>query len=221
MSTQAGFRYNRETSRKNPLVRLLSMGEERNIQRTPVAGLMDLARKGDRRAFGELYQLYLTPVFRYLFSQTKNRELAEDLSQTVFIKALQHLENSPRESSRGSEIAYFFAIAKTTLIDFWRKKKETVILDEHSETMRTLVDERAGALENLTEKEHQLLVEKGLAILNEKEREVLVLRFLNDYSHREIAALLGKNEAAIRQLQCRGLKTLRKYFSSYHSSKTL
>lgn len=197
------------------------MGEESTIQRAPVADLMDLARKGDRRAFGELYQLYLTPVFRYLFSQTKNRELAEDLSQTVFVKALQHLEKGPGTASRGSELAYFFAIAKTTLIDFWRKKKEVVILEEQSETMRTLVDERAGAIENLTEKEHQLLIEKGLAILNDKEREVLVLRFLNDYSHREIATLLGKNEAAIRQLQCRGLKALRKYFASYHSSKTL
>lgn len=208
-------------SQKNHQIRLSSMGEESNIQRAPVVSLMELAKKGDRQAFGELYQLYLTPVFRYLFSQTKNRETAEDLSQTVFIKALKHLEQSPPKASGGSELAYFFAIAKTTLIDFWRKKKEVAILDEQSEAMRTLTDERAGALENLTEQEHQLLIEKGLAILNDKEREVLILRFLNDYSHREIATLLGKNEASIRQLQCRGLKTLRKYFSSRYPSKTL
>lgn len=194
------------------------MGAEKSEQHRPAAALMERAKQGDRLAFGELYQLYLTPIFRYLFSQTKHRETAEDLTQTVFTKALQHLEKNTSQKQTTSEQAYFFAVARTTLIDFWRKKKEAAILDEQSEPMRTLVDERFGVLDHLTQEENQFAIEKGLALLNEAEREVLILRFLNDYSHREIAKLLGKSEAAIRQIQCRGLKSLRNHFATHHPS---
>lgn len=193
------------------------MQEQRLGQPMPVPTLMRLAKKGDRQAFGELYREYLTPVFRYLLAQTKNREVAEDLTQTVFAKALCHLEKSGTTTPDTPQQAYFFAIARTTLIDFWKRKKEAAFFSQQDPKMQSLADERPGAIEGLTQEEYRSMIEKGLSILTDDQREVIVLRFLNDTSHSDIASLLGKSEATIRQLQCRGLKTLRRYFATYHS----
>ncbi len=194
------------------------MTEQHTLQTVPVATLMELAKKGDRRAFGELYEEYLTPIFRYLLARTKDKELAEDLTQTVFMKALEHLEKSTAATPNTTQQAYFFAIARTTLMDFWKKKKEVALLSQDAPEMQRLADERPGAIEHLTQEEYRAMIDQGLSLLTDDQQEVIVLRFLNDTSHHDIARLLGKNETTIRQLQCRGLKTLRNYFATYHSS---
>ncbi|KKU85720.1 MAG: hypothetical protein UY14_C0015G0015 [Parcubacteria group bacterium GW2011_GWA1_47_9] len=53
--------------------------------------LMQLAKNGDTEAFGRLYELYFTPVYRYIYLRTKNKEEAEDLSQAVFVKVFKSI----------------------------------------------------------------------------------------------------------------------------------
>ena len=83
--------------------------------------LMRLAKDGDSEAFGLLYSKYFVPVFRYIYLRLKNKEEAEDLAQTVFLRVYKSLT---RFRDQGKEpLAYFFTIARNAIIDYWRKKK--------------------------------------------------------------------------------------------------
>ena len=87
--------------------------------------LMQLAKNGDTEAFGQLYELYFKPVYRYIYLRTKSKEEAEDLSQVVFIKIFKSIGGFQEQNKQ--PLAYFFTIARNTVIDHWRKKKDILI----------------------------------------------------------------------------------------------
>lgn len=169
--------------------------------------LVHRAKSGDAAAFGELYERYFTPVYRYLFLRCGDRLLAEDLSQTVFLKAYQSVA-SLRDQGR-PPLAYLFTIARNSLIDYWRKKRE-VPFDVLGETARTIPTTAGDPRETASSHEAANLVRSAIRGLTDSEQEVIILKFLNELSNREVAEILGKSEAAVRQLQCRGLRALRK-----------
>lgn len=73
--------------------------------------------------------------------------------------------------------------------------------------------------QNLIERnETAIIIHQGISCLTEEQQEVIIMKFINELSNQEIANLLGKTKKALRQLQCRALKALRKYF---HDSKII
>jgi len=171
--------------------------------------LLILAKKGDRQAYGALYEIYLTPVYRFIFFRVRGRDEAEDLTQTVFLKVFQSLENFQLGST--SPLAYFLTVARNAVIDFWRKKKEAR-LDDETEFFQNLAGGE-DASRSLELAEAGATVRRFLALLDEEGREILTLRFLSELSHAEIASVIGKSEEAIRQIQCRALKKIREKLS--------
>ena len=92
------------------------------------AQLIKWAQNGDVNAFGDLYERYATPIFRFIYSQTAHRLDAEDLTAEIFLKAWQAL---PRYKDQGFSFAPFlFRIARNTLIDSRRKRKITEEISE-------------------------------------------------------------------------------------------
>ncbi len=81
----------------------------------------------DRAAFGQIYDRYATRVFRYCYRRLGERELAEDATSQVFIKALQSL---PSYRETGSFVGWLFAIAFSTTTDFQRRRRPTEGLDD-------------------------------------------------------------------------------------------
>lgn len=155
--------------------------------------------------FEELYERFFTPVFRYILLRVKNRTEAEDLAQTVFMKAYQ--ANPPGKAGRELSLNYFFTVARNTVIDHWRKKKDDVV-DDPDETFENIPDTETPEL-GAMRGERGVAVRRALERVSAAEQEVLVLKFMNELSTKEVAAVLGKTEVAVRQLQSRGLKTLR------------
>ncbi|MEK7159798.1 MAG: RNA polymerase sigma factor [Patescibacteria group bacterium] len=172
--------------------------------------LMMLAKDGDSEAFGLLYNKYFVPVFRYIYLRLKSKEEAEDLAQTVFIRVYKSL---PRWRDQGKEpLAYFFTIARNAIIDYWRKKKDWK-LDDNEEDERNDGPVVNNEHERIADRcDNAELVKNALSQLDDVRREVIVLRFMEGFSNKEIAELLGKSEEAIRQIQCRALKFLRDKF---------
>lgn len=153
--------------------------------------------------FDYVYKKYFTPIFCYILCQTKNRETAEDLVQTVFLKALRQ-KNFPEFPP----LPYFFTIARNTVIDYWKKKKE-ITMDISGITFSSLFDEKENPQEKLEREFEKKNLQKALETLSYEQKEILTLRFINDLSNKEISAVLGKTEEAIRQIQYRGIKKLR------------
>lgn len=165
--------------------------------------LMQRAKDGDSSAFAKIYELYLVPVYRYIFLRTNDKTLAEDLAQTVFLKAFSNLQNFAK--SERSPLGYFFTIARNTVIDYQRKKNfvpadEETFTDIESETLSP--EQEFQILEN---KERVL---EALSQLKDNYRDILILKYLNDFSNQEIAEMTGKSEDAIRQIQSRAIRKL-------------
>jgi RNA polymerase sigma-70 factor, ECF subfamily len=173
-------------------------------------GLMELVKQGNMDAFGEIYETYFTPIFRYLYIRLKSREEAEDLTQTVFIKAFQA---APRFQDTGKPpLAFLYTIARNTLINFWRKKKE-ITSDNLEEQTAHLAMQEETVEEKLIQKEKGEVARQAIQKLTPDQQDVITLKFISEFSNKEVAQVLGKTEEAVRQLQSRGLRALRDHIN--------
>jgi RNA polymerase sigma-70 factor (ECF subfamily) len=170
------------------------------------AALVERAKSGESEAFGVLYERYASRIFRFLCAQLPDDFEAEDLTTEVFLRAWGSLR---RYRERGYPFStYLFKIARNALIDHWRK---TRLDPRHS--LDELGDLPARVLEPgelVIRAQDRQDLRKVLAGLREDYRLVLVLRFINGLSPLEVSHVMGRSEGAVRVLQHRALKALRK-----------
>jgi RNA polymerase sigma-70 factor (ECF subfamily) len=166
--------------------------------------LVEEARSGDSWAFGRIFDHFHEPIYRYIASRVQRPSDAEDLTQLVFVKALEAL---PRYEARGVPFGgWLFRLARNAIIDHVRTRHE------HSEL--SAVTERsvgeAGPDEVAQTREDIDAVATALAALTEEQREAIALRFFAGLSAREAAEAMGKQEGTIRGLQFRAIAALRR-----------
>lgn len=167
------------------------------------AALVRAAQSGDARAFGELYERYRQPLYRYCLARSSAPHEAEDLVSEVFLKAMESL---PRYRDQGLPfIAFLYRVARNTAIDRTRKDKGSSLFDMAIEP-RSSVDVEGDA----ARASDMDAVLGALRKIKPEYREVILLRFVEGYSAADIAKLLDKAEKAIWNLQQRGLERLRK-----------
>lgn len=171
---------------------------------TDLRNIIDRAKNGDKEAFSLIYNQYFSPVFRYTYLRVGNKSIAEDISQEVFIKIYNSLVRFDFKDNL--VLPYFFTIARNTIIDYKRKTKNIEFLYEFTEDFK---DNVSGIQENLFKKEELFEVLKKVVELPEDQQEAITLRFINGYSNREISIILEKKEDNVRQLQSRGLRSIR------------
>ena len=164
------------------------------------------AAQEDAVRFTEVYEHYFDVVYAYVARRVTERAAREDLTAEVFHKALKSL---PRYRWTGAPFAsWLFRIASNLIADRARREKSTVSdselpLAEHSETSTNLQTE-------FERTERQARVFQLVESLAEDQRLVIVMRFADEKSISEIAAELRRSEGAIKQLQFRAIKNLRR-----------
>jgi RNA polymerase sigma-70 factor (ECF subfamily) len=155
------------------------------------------AAQADPAAFGVLYRSYLPQLYRYVRSRLPTDEEAADLTQQVFLKAFEAL---PTYQRRGIPfVAWLFRIARNALIDAQRRQRPVVPWQMIPEA------------EHPAASQHDALshFDALIAPLDDSQREMLVLRFVVGLPTREIAAVVGKTDGAVRMQISRSLKLLR------------
>jgi RNA polymerase sigma-70 factor (ECF subfamily) len=166
--------------------------------------LVEQAKGGDAWAFGLLFDHYHVAVYRFIASRVQRPADAEDLTQLVFVKALEAL---PRYEARGIPFGgWLFRLARNTVIDHVRTRHEHADLDAvigHAGP-EAGPDEVTVARADLDE------VAVALAALTEEQRDAITLRFFAGLSAREAAVVMGKQEGTIRGLQFRAIAALRR-----------
>lgn len=169
------------------------------------------AKKGDKEAFGEVYSTLYTPLYRYVFSKSHDRELVDDLCQQTFLKFYEALDSYEPEKS---PLAYLFTIAKRLLINH-REKKTFESFDET--LFETYSDDKAGGIiEKIDTRNLADLINTYLPSLTTDEQEVVRLYFYSELSYKEISEIMEKEEAYIRKIKERALKKLRILSSHLH-----
>jgi len=166
--------------------------------------LVDEARSGDALAFGQLFDHFHLPIYRYIVSRVHSPTDTEDLTQLVFVKALEAL---PRYESRGIPFGgWLFRLARNAVVDFARTRHDHADLD-------AIVDRGdAGPGPEDVAVNHQEMdaISAALALLTDDQREAIELRFFAGLSAREAADVMGRQEGTIRGLQFRAIGALRR-----------
>lgn len=168
--------------------------------------LVEAAQKDPRR-FGDLYEIHFERVYAFVARRVGQRETAEDLTADVFHKALASL---PSFEWRGVPFAaWLLRIAANTIADTWKHAGVEVNSDDPPEISMKPRMEQAEDAARLFQ------MANGLA---EDQRQVIVMRFAEEKSIREIAEKLRRSEGAVKQLQFRALQNLR---AKLHSPKAV
>src|SRR5689334_1443604 len=162
------------------------------------------ARNGDSWAFGLLFDHYHEPIYRFIASRVHRPSDAEDLTQHVFVKALEAL---PRYEARGVPFGgWLFRLARNAVIDHVRTRHEHTELDAVAEWAHG----DAGPDEIAAVRQELDVVGLALATLTDEQREAIALRFFGGLSAREAAEAMGKQEGTVRGLQFRAIAALRR-----------
>ncbi len=141
--------------------------------------------------FGLLYDRYAVPVYRYVYSRVGNAADAEDLTAQTFLSALEAL---PRYRERGAFAAWLFRIARSKLMDYFRRDRNHIPLEQVD------MDPKADDPLACSIASDEVSTLKALvAALGIEERELLRLRYVADLSFSEMAALLHKREDAVKK----------------------
>ncbi len=170
----------------------------------PVPDVIDRARNGDRAAFAELYDTHVDSVYRYLLYRVREPSDAEDLASEVFTRAFANIHRYRWQGK--SFLAWLYTIARNAVTDRRRRDRPTVDLDD----AYGLAEDGPTAHERAVHGEEVDALRGAVKHLTTEQQEVLVLRFVENLSSRQVAKILGKNEGAIRALQFRALGRLRK-----------
>jgi len=165
--------------------------------------LVEAAQKDPGR-FGELYENNFERVYAYIARRVGNREEAQDLTAEVFHQALANLA---RFEWRGLPFAaWLLRIASNAIADSWKSKAREQGNPSSDELLSHDVD--------MEDVEQRAKLFRLVTTLPEDQRRVVEMRFAQEKSIREIAEELGRTGGAVKQLQFRGLESLRAQLSA-------
>lgn len=156
------------------------------------------AKNGDLSALNDVVTKYYLEIYKYCFWQTKNKEEAEDITQETFYKAFRFIN---AYKNNGSFRAFLYKIAHNICIDYQRKAGNT-----YDGELFEVIYEDPGYKET----EAFMNFEEMLVSLNDKQRELVILRFGEDLSFREIAEITGSKLRTVQTEIRRALKKIEK-----------
>jgi len=164
-----------------------------------------------KKKFAKLYDKYVEKIYRYIFLKVGSSETAEDLTSQVFTKAwkrISKIKNHPAES--GTQIknipAYLYQIARAEIANYYRERGKF-------QTIHAITDQIVDPNPSLEEKSKLgsdlEILKKSLAELQDDYQNVVIWRYLDGYSIKDIAEIMEKPEGTVRVMIHRALKELR------------
>jgi RNA polymerase sigma-70 factor (ECF subfamily) len=178
--------------------------DQANISESPadLGNLIAKAKRGEPGAFAEIYTQYFKKIYRFIYYRVSHKELAEDLSEDVFIKAYHKIHSV---SNNSSFEGWLYQIARNLVIDYYRSKKSEVNLEEVENTL----EYETNIIDDTELHFHQKQLVELLSCLTLEQQQIVKLKFLENLENAEIAAITRKTEGAIRVIQHRALQKLK------------
>ncbi len=159
------------------------------------------SQKGDQEAFAQIYDLFFERIYKYIFFRTKQVEEAEDLTSLVFLKVWQNLDKYKiKKDTKFS--TWLFQVARFTLIDYYRKNKEDINIED--------IGGLKSEANNIEVKAQISEAKEYLSQLPESYQTVINLRYFQGLDFKQIGKIMGKTPVSVRVLCHRALKKLSK-----------
>jgi RNA polymerase sigma-70 factor (ECF subfamily) len=162
----------------------------------------------DPNKFGELYQMYVERVYKYVYSHVGDVPAAEDITAQTFLAAY---ETFPRLRQDGCFAAWLFGIARNKTFDYFRRRMKTTNLQDWD----SLGSGDDPAILMMQSEQAQQLAQM-IKQLSEDDRELLRLRFLAQMSFAEIADLIQRKEDTVKKTVYRLLARLQSQAEASH-----
>jgi RNA polymerase sigma-70 factor (ECF subfamily) len=172
------------------------------------AELIQRAKNGESAAFSEIYDRHQPAIYRYIFYRVSTEAVAEDLTSEVFVRMVDGIDDFTYQGR--PLLAWLYTIARNLVNDHHRSagRGEMVPLDE---SLEASVPDPEGAADLAL---NQRRLAAALDQLTEGQRQVLMLKFIEELDNRTVAQVLNKSYGAVKALQHRGLASLRRIFES-------
>lgn len=176
--------------------------------------LIAQAQRGDEAAVSLLYETHVDAVFEYIRYRVDSKGTAEDITSEVFLRMVRGLT---KYHDQGVPFrAWLFRIAANLIIDHYRQRKkgdDVPLLDDYE-------SDDTEPFEHLAHSEDQARLHLAIRALPEEYQDLLVLRFVENLPHTEIATIMNKSADALRAMQHRALKALAKQFERVDANLT-
>ena len=196
--------------------------KRKELSKEEIEALVHQAQKGSVESFETLYDYFFEKIYRHVGFRV-DPEYVEDVVSDIFLKVVQSLPKyAPKKSA--SFAAWVFRIAHNQIVDYYRKQKEILIQefggeeDGQESFFDTFPDEDTPTPDVQVQ---QMLeakkIREALQHVRPAHREILELKYLEDFTNKEIAQITGKSEGNVRIIQLRALKELRTHLEKYNS----
>jgi RNA polymerase sigma-70 factor (ECF subfamily) len=169
------------------------------------SNLSSRSLRKDKQAFIEIYNIYVDDIYRFIYFKVGHREEAQDIASNVFLKAWDYIASNKVDKSKNLK-ALFYKIARNTIVDYYRSKRDTSPLDSLENTDLKDIKQDPQALTEIKHEYERIL--KLLNNLKEDYKEVIILKYVNELSWDEISQALGKSKGSLRVLLHRATKAL-------------
>lgn len=181
----------------SPKISLTAMPEPETLR---------LARAGNSDAFAALYNEHREDVYLFIYRRVQHVELAHDLTQDTFLRALRRLETFTWQGR--SIAAWLMTIARNLIIDHYKKestRRETSVA-EMLDADELVESAEQSALEQLVATQTRVAVKDALKLLTAPQRATLELRYLRDMSIQETADSMGLTVGAVKTMTYRAMR---------------
>ena len=191
--------------------------------------------KNLRKDFSKIYDKYINKIYRFVFLKVNSQEIAEDITSEVFLKAwkafndreplsskflLSQVSQGKNCKNRNNGVqkqiknpqAFLYQIARNLVIDYYRRKdkKTTVSIDFQEQEYNKKIEDKQNDLEGIVFLSLEIeQIKNGLSDIRQDYQDIIIWRYLDDLSVKEIAEIFNKSEQAIRVMLYRALKDLR------------
>ena len=199
-------------------------GNKPRVSEEIIQKLVSMARDGNERAFEQLVSIYEKSVFNMAMYITHDREDALDVSQEVFVKLWQTIQNYRGDASL---LTYLMTLTKNAAYDLERKKARhrttsLTLENEDGETVELDLPDRsdeANPEQNYLRKEKIETVRRAINALDRDWREIIIMRDINGMSYAEISGATGLTEGTVKSRLNRARQALKKILEKWNYFK--
>ena len=153
-----------------------------------------------------MYREYVDLIYRFVFFKVSDRDLAWDITQECFLRMWRQCQDADIQIKNNKALLY--KIARNLVIDYWRQKDQ-----KQTASLESVVDIIKDDTDLFAEQVAQDEIKKLLRYLDElpaKQKEIMLLRYVDDLSYQEIAEITGKTALVVRVSAHRAIKVLKK-----------